>query len=241
METLKLLTIGNSFSDDMMEYAYKIAKDLGVKNIILGNLVIGGCSIERHYSNTITKAKDYEFRYNKDDKWETINNSTIDDGLNFEKWDYISFQQASYLCGVNESFINLNKLVEYVKDNNKNAKLIWYQTWAYDEVSIHPEYHRYDNNQHKMYDAIQKTVNEVIVPMNFYKIINVGKAIQQARKTQLKDKLTRDSYHLSYDIGRYLASLTFISNLILENVDDKYLSIGFSNETIQVLKKCSKI
>ena len=34
MKTLKLLTIGNSFSDDMMEYAYKIAKDLGVKNII---------------------------------------------------------------------------------------------------------------------------------------------------------------------------------------------------------------
>ena len=41
---LKILTVGNSFSDDTMEYVWQIADDLGVENIYLGNLFIGGCT-----------------------------------------------------------------------------------------------------------------------------------------------------------------------------------------------------
>lgn len=241
MNTLKLLTIGNSFSDDMMEYAYKIAKDLGITNIVLGNLVIGGCNIERHYNNTITKAKDYEFRYNVNDEWITIKESTIDDGINFKDWDYISFQQSSYDSGVLSSYENLSKLLKYVRSKNKNAKFVWYQTWAYDEISIHPEYHRYNNNQKTMFKAINEVIEQVIMPFNFYKIIKVGQAIQNARNTFLKEKLTRDTYHLSFDIGRYLAGLTFVSNLLDINVDDKILTSDLSDEIIQVLKKCSKV
>ena len=47
MDTLKLLTVGNSFSDDAMEYVWQIASALGFKKIELGNLYIGGCSLRR--------------------------------------------------------------------------------------------------------------------------------------------------------------------------------------------------
>ena len=40
-ETLKILTIGNSFSDDSMEYVANIALSLGIKKVVLGNLYIG--------------------------------------------------------------------------------------------------------------------------------------------------------------------------------------------------------
>ena len=43
---LKILTIGNSFSDDTMQYLYKVAKSAGVEKIKLGNLYIGGCSLD---------------------------------------------------------------------------------------------------------------------------------------------------------------------------------------------------
>ena len=45
---LKILTIGNSFSVDCMEFVYQIAKAAGVEKIKLGNLYISGCSLGKH-------------------------------------------------------------------------------------------------------------------------------------------------------------------------------------------------
>ena len=43
---LKILFIGNSFSADTAEYLYPVANNLGVENVKIGNLFIGGCSID---------------------------------------------------------------------------------------------------------------------------------------------------------------------------------------------------
>ena len=48
---LKILTIGNSFSDDTMEYVWNIADSLGVEDIYLGNLYLGGCTLDTHAFN----------------------------------------------------------------------------------------------------------------------------------------------------------------------------------------------
>ena len=52
-KSVKILAIGNSFSDDAMEHLAVILKGAGVENISLGNLYIGGCSLETHYNNII--------------------------------------------------------------------------------------------------------------------------------------------------------------------------------------------
>ena len=51
---MKLLTVGNSFSDDAMEYVWQIASALGFKKIELGNLYIGGCSLATHRENALS-------------------------------------------------------------------------------------------------------------------------------------------------------------------------------------------
>ena len=48
LKCLRILAIGNSFSVDAMEHLYAIAAAEGVEEILLGNLVIGGCSLETH-------------------------------------------------------------------------------------------------------------------------------------------------------------------------------------------------
>ena len=48
---LKVLAIGNSFSVDAVEQnLYELAKANGDR-IVIGNMHIGGCSLERHYLN----------------------------------------------------------------------------------------------------------------------------------------------------------------------------------------------
>ena len=59
MDTLKLLTVGNSSSDDAMEYVWQIASALGFKKIELGNLYIGGCSLATHRENALSGAEVY--------------------------------------------------------------------------------------------------------------------------------------------------------------------------------------
>ena len=61
---LKILAIGNSFSDDTMEYVYQIAKDLGVENMVLGILYIGGCTLDTHWSCANEQKPSYEYRRN---------------------------------------------------------------------------------------------------------------------------------------------------------------------------------
>jgi len=49
-ETIKILAIGNSFSDDAVEYLDELAIADSVP-LIVGNLYIGGCSLQRHWKN----------------------------------------------------------------------------------------------------------------------------------------------------------------------------------------------
>ena len=49
-EPLKVLAIGNSFSEDAIEQnLWEIAQAAG-KDIIIGNMYIGGCTIDKHLS-----------------------------------------------------------------------------------------------------------------------------------------------------------------------------------------------
>ena len=47
---MKVLAIGNSFSNDAMRYLHGIAKADGV-DMKTVNLFIGGCPLSRHYAN----------------------------------------------------------------------------------------------------------------------------------------------------------------------------------------------
>ena len=46
LSSLYILAIGNSFSVDAMQYLYQILQELGYRDIYLGNLYIGGCTLQ---------------------------------------------------------------------------------------------------------------------------------------------------------------------------------------------------
>ena len=65
MKKIRILMIGNSFSDDTIEHVYPILRDFGYDEIILGNLYIGGCPIEKHYANLVGDVAEYNYYVNQ--------------------------------------------------------------------------------------------------------------------------------------------------------------------------------
>ena len=213
-KTLKILTIGNSFSDDTMQYVYQIAKSAGVEKISLGNLYIGGCSLDTHASNARADKGAYEYRTNTSGSWSTVKEYKMSTAIKSQNWDFISLQQASGVSGIESSYAELSYLIGYVKGLCPDAKIVWNMTWAYQQDSTHSSFPKYNSNQTTMYNAIVNAVAKKIrVRDDIFAVSPTGTAIQNARTSYVGDKLTRDGYHLSYDFGRYIAGLTFFSQL----------------------------
>jgi len=60
---MKILAIGNSYSQDGTRYIHEIAAADGV-DILTKNLVIGGCSLERHHNNILSGENAYYLEIN---------------------------------------------------------------------------------------------------------------------------------------------------------------------------------
>ena len=60
---IKILSIGNSFSQDAQHYLHRIsvAAEMPIKSV---NLYIGGCNLRMHYFNMLENEKAYRFEYN---------------------------------------------------------------------------------------------------------------------------------------------------------------------------------
>lgn len=219
---MKILAIGNSFSDDSMEYLYPVLQALGAKNISLGNLHVPGCPIESHVANLRTDNPAYEYRTNTANEWVTTLEHPLKKAVVSQEWNIISMQQASSKSGIPETYQLLSELIDFVRTNTQSdIKLAWNMTWAYQSDFDNPAFVPYHNNQMEMYQAILSTVKSCILPRNdFALLFPVGTAIQNARTSCLGDTLTRDGFHLSIPFGRYIAALTWGAVLTGKSIKD---------------------
>ena len=155
-KTVRILAIGNSFSQDAVEqYLHELAEAEGISTII-GNMFIGGCSLERHVKNARDNAPAYAYRkIGTDGKKREKGKMSLETVLADEDWDYVSLQQASPFSGMYETYeASLPELIEYVKARlPKRTKLMLHQTWAYASTSKHSGFKNYNCNQLTMYQA----------------------------------------------------------------------------------------
>ena len=214
---LKLLAIGNSFSEDAIEQnLFELAAAAG-HQMVIGNMYIGGCSLERHWGNAQSNKPDYDYRKIEiDGKMTRTANYTLDKALRDEQWDYVSLQQVSQLSGMYNSFQPyLDSLIAYVRARvPATTKLIWHVTWAYAQNSTHGGFANYDRNQDKMYRAIVEGAQRLKKEnAQFSLFVPVGTAIQNARTSFVGDHLNRDGFHLDLVLGRYTAACTWFECL----------------------------
>ena len=60
-KSIKILAIGNSFSSDATEYLWNMLDAAGIEEVVIGNLYIGGCSLDTHWSNMSSNSGAYTF------------------------------------------------------------------------------------------------------------------------------------------------------------------------------------
>ncbi len=238
-KAVRLLAIGNSFSEDSIEQNLsEIALEKGTP-MIIANMYIGGCSIDRHLKNV--KGDIHDYRYTKID---AEGNKTITKGVALseviadEPWDYISVQQKSGVSGQLESYKNLGELVEWIRANAPQAEVVFHQTWAYSADSEHRDYGKYNNDQKTMYDAICSATQQACKSVGIKTIIPTGQALQILREQTGNYDYTRDGYHLSKGVGRYLAALVWYQTIMKESIANvKYRPDGSDPRTEPVTKK----
>ncbi len=214
-EPLKILAVGNSFSEDAMTYLGEIFFDYGMKEVVLGYLYIGGASLKLHHQNMLSESHDYDYWKNEKNQWKHLHDQSFSYGIFDEPWDIIAFQQASGLSGIESSYEPyLSNLVNHIKETKDSPTVfMWHSTWAYAHDSTKSAFKDYKFSQLLMHNQIKKTVKKIIDNhKEFEKIIPVGDAIQNIRLTEIGDNLTRDGFHLNV-LGRYIAALTWFAKI----------------------------
>ena len=206
---MKILSIGNSFSQDAQRYLYRLAKKEGdtFKTV---NLDIGGCSLRRHYLNSLGDKADYAFEYNGDCPGLTV---SIKQLLISDDWDVITLQQASHLSAHYETYTPyLENLLEYVKKYCPHSKIYMHQTWAYENGSERlRDIGGYDSAD-AMFKGIREAYAKAAQSIHADGIIPSGQAMLNATKMGI-DKIHRDTFHASLGAGRYLVALTWYKAL----------------------------
>ena len=231
---LKILTVGNSFSVDSMEYFYQIAQAVGVENIVLGDLYIGACSLDTHLANLKSGKAAYTYYQNNTGTWTTVSNYTMQAAIESEEWDYICIQPNNASWDPN-SYAPLNDLIDGIAELCPDAKFMWNMYWAYPEGSSHHAFPSYGGTQEAMYAKILETTQELIATNEKISIvIPAGTVIQNARTSFLGDTLTRDNCHLN-DIGKYIVGIAWVEAITgIEITDLEFCPQGVSEDVVAV-------
>lgn len=242
LSSLYILAIGNSFSVDAMQYLYQILQELGYRDIYLGNLYIGGCTLQTHAGNVTNNSNAYTYYVNKTGSWTNTANFAPLNAMKEMDWDYVSMQQASGFSGVADSYEPyLSTVVESVKANCPDAKRMWHMTWAYQGNSTHSDFGKYGNDQMTMYNAIVNAVRtKVLSRGDFDFVIPNGTVVQNLRTSFIGDNITRDGYHMSYDIGRFATALMWarqITGKSIEGVAYRPSGYSYSDKTVLAIKE----
>lgn len=254
--TIKVLAIGNSFSEDAVEnYLYNLGIS-GDVNFIIGNAYIGGCSLATHWSNASSNNAAYSYRKFVNGIKTTTASQTLLTCITDENWDYITFQQVSTTSGVLSTYFPyLTNLTNYVKENstNPNVKFASHMTWAYPQASTKNEFGtNYNSDQMTMYNAIVNTVWSAAEQVGIYMVIPSGTAIQNGRSSHVNDSIeigntvndnfNRDGSHLSLTLGRFTASCTWYEKLTGKSVvDNTYRPANLSSFKTKIAKNAAHL
>lgn len=123
-KTLRVLMIGNSFSQNASRYLPQMAEEANI-DLVLGRAEMGGCSLKRHWDSVLVNNIDTN-------KGKAYKGKSLKQLLSSQKWDIVTMQQYSLLSGDASTYQPYAKnIYDLVKSYQPNAQIFVHQTWAY--------------------------------------------------------------------------------------------------------------
>ena len=198
-DSLKILTIGNSFTDSLTAYFQQVVESAGCQ-LHFERANHGGCELNRHWSYIDNEEHDREYKMYQDRRY------TMREILEREQWDIVTIQQASHFSWREETYQPFaDNICNYVGQHAPGAEIVIQQTWAYraDDSRLRPggsweelfanlgeKYSKFgvkigkENlriDQTQMYDFLTAAYTKLAKSRNL-RIIPTGYAVQLSRK-----------------------------------------------------------
>ena len=222
---LHILAVGNSFAQDTFTWLPEVAKAMGYTDIRIARLFKGGCSINMHCDFLEADEPCYTYATHNGDKWTQVKGFRGKDAIADGPWDYILIQQGTKdrsRYSKPESYARLPELIGRIKAlAGDTPKIIFNMTWVGEGKRPGSEMPEYLGRLDALYRDIAALTRDFILPMEGIDIVTpTGTAIENLRQLY-PGSLTRDTYHLSRDLGRYTAAVAFFH--VLTGTDIKKL------------------
>lgn len=232
-KTIKILGIGNSYTRDCLRWLWKILKEAGFNDVIVGHGYWGGSTLKDQYDSLDPDSADHTaFEYWKyttsQDATKTASQS-LDAIIADELWDVVIFQQQSDNAGQYDSFVSgsfdINDFISYLQTNiSADVKIGINQTWSHAAGYSGADFISWYGGD----PAVQEAAIESVIPQVAHHmtrcdyVIKTGIAVKYGRQnTYLNDigdeMLRSDKNHLDYGIPSFMAGLVYAAGIA--NVD----------------------
>ncbi|HWW40198.1 DUF4886 domain-containing protein [Pedobacter sp.] len=123
---IRLFVIGNSFSQNATAYLPNFAKERN-KQLVIGRAELGGCSLQQHWEYAEAAEANPG-----DPKGKPYKGKSLRMLLSEGTWDVVTIQQYSYLSPDLDTYSPYaEKLYNYIKSIQPNARIVLHQNWAY--------------------------------------------------------------------------------------------------------------
>ncbi|MCR5316230.1 MAG: DUF4886 domain-containing protein [Bacteroidaceae bacterium] len=214
VDTLRILAIGNSYTDDGTAYIQEIMDGLDVNpnKFCVYSLVHSAATLKYWWAEMEGNAFCIPNRVAGNIKMD-LGDSTLCSVI-YQPWDVIVVQQYSGDAIYYDSFNPyLRQIIEFVRHycSNPQVALAWQMVHSYKSgfAALYSDSMKrwrmlaFATAQMMVYDGI-----DIIIP--------TGTAIQNARNTALNNpsELTRDGTHLGYGVARYIVACAWVQTLM---------------------------
>ncbi|MBQ9730055.1 MAG: DUF4886 domain-containing protein [Clostridia bacterium] len=205
---MKVLSIGNSFSQDAQRYLHQLAEQEGV-DLLAVNLYIGACSLDIHDKNLKFGDPAYSLEINGESTGKFI---SIPNALCLDEWDVITLQQASHYSANFETYTPyLEEIAAHIKKVCPSAKLFIHETWGYENGSEKLQNAGFSSYK-EMQIAVLKAYEKAVKVIDADGVIPSGRVMLCASEMGIK-KIHRDTFHAALGVGRYVLALTWYKAL----------------------------
>ena len=233
---MRLLTIGNSFSEDATRYLHQISRTMG-KEIEIVNLYVPGCTLEMHYRHMLADAQVYEFIFNGQ---RTGFKLSIKQAILSRLWDVVTLQQQSIRSASWPTFEPFaSELYAYVKKCAPTAKVLLHAIWPVEDGSERLANAGYQSAR-QMFVDIEDSYNRCHALLGTDGIIPSGALLIKLMDRGI-EKVHRDGLHVTKGLGRYALGLLWYRCLTGKTVADVPFSDfdePVTEEEIRIAKEC---
>jgi len=231
-KAIRILTVGNSFSNNACTYLESIAGSVPGCKIKIEKASLGGCSLQRHASLIDTcemksNAKPYSEKY------------CLKDLLQMEKYDFITIQQVSTSSFKVETYQPYaDKLIAFIRQHAPQSEIVVHQTWAYAANSQRLK--DWGMSRQEMHRGLTESYFKLAATYGFDVLPSGSAFIKATSLNPSIDLWNPDRYHANMN-GCYLSGCVWFGKFFgISPGKVNFIPEGMTAETAEFLRKTAE-